>query len=104
MALISKQTLREYAKGLVVIVLLLVVWEVAALIIQNNYILPTLGEIFAVLLHPAATGPWRREPHRKYHGEPEGGLKRFFLCSSTCHPLWSSHRMVNRSPGHISIP
>jgi NitT/TauT family transport system permease protein len=53
MALISKQSIREFAKGLVVIVLLLVIWEVAALVIQNNYILPTLGEIFAVLLHPA---------------------------------------------------
>lgn len=40
------------AKGLVVIVLVLVLWDVAALVIQNNYILPRLGEIIDVLIHP----------------------------------------------------
>lgn len=40
-------------KGLLVIVLVLVLWDVAALAIQNNYILPRLGEILDVLLHPA---------------------------------------------------
>jgi NitT/TauT family transport system permease protein len=54
MALISRQTLREYGKGLLVIVLLLAAWQVAALVIQNNYILPQLGAIAAVLLHPTA--------------------------------------------------
>jgi len=54
MVLISKQNIRDYGKGLAVIILLLLVWEVAALVIQNSYILPTLGEIFAVLLHPLA--------------------------------------------------
>ena len=52
MVLISKQSIREYGKGLAIIVLLLVVWQGAALVIQNNYILPNLGEIFTVLLHP----------------------------------------------------
>jgi NitT/TauT family transport system permease protein len=51
---ISRQHIREYGRGLAVIVLLLVVWELAALLIQNVYILPDLGEIVAVLLHPAA--------------------------------------------------
>jgi NitT/TauT family transport system permease protein len=55
MVLISRQTIREYAKGLAVIILLLVVWECAALIIDNNYILPSLGEIADVLLHPFAS-------------------------------------------------
>ena len=53
MVLISKQTIREYGKGLAVIVLFLVIWEVAAVIIDNNYILPSLGAIADVLLHPA---------------------------------------------------
>jgi NitT/TauT family transport system permease protein len=53
MVLISKQTLREYAKGLALIILILAVWQGAALIIQNNYILPPLGEILGVLVHPA---------------------------------------------------
>ncbi len=34
------------------IILLLAAWEGAALIIQNNYILPPLGQIGNVLLHP----------------------------------------------------
>jgi NitT/TauT family transport system permease protein len=51
---ISRQHIREYGRGLAVIVLLLVVWELAALLIQNVYILPDLGEIVTVLLHPAA--------------------------------------------------
>src|SRR5512145_3475684 len=54
MELISKHTIREYCKGLALIIILLVAWEGLALIIQNNYILPRLGEIFAVLLHPMA--------------------------------------------------
>jgi len=53
MVLISKQTIREYGKGLAVIVLLLVAWECAAVIIDNNYILPSLEDIADVLLHPA---------------------------------------------------
>ena len=53
MVLISRQTLIEYGKGFLVIVLLLVAWEGLALLIQNNYILPNLGAIFSVLLHPA---------------------------------------------------
>jgi NitT/TauT family transport system permease protein len=54
MALITRQTLLESAKGLVVIILFLAAWQVAALVIQNNYILPRLSEIAGVLLHPAA--------------------------------------------------
>ena len=54
MVLISKQDILNYGKGLAVIVLILLIWEVAALVIQNNYILPTLGAIFTVLLHPFA--------------------------------------------------
>ena len=53
MVLISKQKVREYGKGLAVIILLLVAWECAALVIDNNYILPSLTEIAEVLLHPA---------------------------------------------------
>jgi len=52
MVLISKQAIREYGKGLAVIVLFLVIWEVAAVIIDNNYILPSLEAIADVLLHP----------------------------------------------------
>jgi NitT/TauT family transport system permease protein len=52
MVLISKQALRECGKGLALILILLAAWEVAALVIQNNYILPQLGEIFNVLFHP----------------------------------------------------
>jgi NitT/TauT family transport system permease protein len=54
MGLISQQGIRDYTKGLALIVILLVAWEGFALLIQNNYILPRLGEIFAVLLHPMA--------------------------------------------------
>jgi NitT/TauT family transport system permease protein len=52
MVLIKRQTIRDFGKGLAVVIILLVVWECAALIINNNYILPTLGEIAEVLLHP----------------------------------------------------
>jgi NitT/TauT family transport system permease protein len=52
MVLILKKHILEYGKGLAIIVILLLMWEGAALVIQNNYILPSLGEIFAVLLHP----------------------------------------------------
>jgi NitT/TauT family transport system permease protein len=51
---ISKQGIREYGKGLALIIILLVIWEGLALLIGNNYILPRLGEIFSVLLQPAA--------------------------------------------------
>ena len=54
MVLISRPRIREYCKGLAIIVLLLVTWEAAALVIQNNYILPDPGEVFSVLLYPAA--------------------------------------------------
>ena len=50
MVLISKQKFREYGKGLAIIILLLVAWQCAALVIDNNYILPSLGEIADVLL------------------------------------------------------
>ncbi|MDD1651674.1 MAG: ABC transporter permease [Methanomicrobiales archaeon] len=52
MALISRSTLKTAAKGLAVIIIMLVAWEIAAIAIDNNYILPTLGEIADVLLHP----------------------------------------------------
>jgi NitT/TauT family transport system permease protein len=52
MVLILKKHILEYGKGLAIIVILLLMWEGAALLIQNNYILPSLGEIFSVLLHP----------------------------------------------------
>jgi NitT/TauT family transport system permease protein len=51
---VSKQGIREYGKGLALIIILLVIWEGLALLIGNNYILPRLGEIFSVLLQPAA--------------------------------------------------
>lgn len=54
MELISRRNIREYGKGLALIVLLLAAWQGAALIIQNNYILPGVGEILNVLLHPTA--------------------------------------------------
>jgi NitT/TauT family transport system permease protein len=53
MELVSRQTIREYGKGFAVIVLLLVAWEIAAVVIDNNYILPSLEAIADVLLHPA---------------------------------------------------
>ena len=52
MALISRHSLGDWAKGLALIVLLLALWEIAALLIDNSYVLPTLGQIAAVLLHP----------------------------------------------------
>ena len=45
MVLISKQSIREYGKGLALIVILLIVWEGIALLIQNNYILLSLIHI-----------------------------------------------------------
>ncbi|MDD1707606.1 MAG: ABC transporter permease [Methanoregulaceae archaeon] len=53
MVLVSRQTIYNYGKGFAVIVLLLVIWEIAAQVIDNNYILPSLGAIADVLLHPA---------------------------------------------------
>jgi len=53
MVLVSRQTIRDYGKGFAVIVLLLVIWEIAAQVIDNNYILPSLWAIADVLLHPA---------------------------------------------------
>lgn len=44
--------LRNAGKGLLVIVIFLLAWEVAAIAIDNNYILPRLGTIFEVLIHP----------------------------------------------------
>lgn len=52
MVLISQQALRDYGKGLALIIILVLAWDVAALIIQNNYILPRLGDILGVLFHP----------------------------------------------------
>ena len=52
MELISRHKVRNYAKGLFVILLLLVAWEIAAILINNSYILPRLGEIAAVLATP----------------------------------------------------
>jgi NitT/TauT family transport system permease protein len=51
---ISKPRIREYGKGLSIIFLLFIIWGGLALVIQNNYILPHLRDIFMVLLHPAA--------------------------------------------------
>ncbi len=48
----NKQTISKIAKGLAVIILFLMIWEVAAIIINNNYILPRLGDIIWVLVHP----------------------------------------------------
>jgi NitT/TauT family transport system permease protein len=50
----NKQTVSDMAKGLAVIVLFLIIWEIAAIIINNNYILPRLGDILLVLVHPLA--------------------------------------------------
>jgi NitT/TauT family transport system permease protein len=47
-----KHTIIKLAKGMVVIVLFLIIWEVAAIILNNNYILPRLGDIAWVLVHP----------------------------------------------------
>ena len=52
MALVSRQAISQVVKGLAVIIILLVTWEVAAVVIDNNYILPSLGDIADVLLHP----------------------------------------------------
>jgi NitT/TauT family transport system permease protein len=35
-------------------ILLLVIWEILAILINNEFILPTVGSVFAVLLHPFA--------------------------------------------------
>jgi NitT/TauT family transport system permease protein len=51
----NKQTISKMAKGLAFIVLFLIIWEVAAIIINNNYILPRLGDIILVLVHPLAS-------------------------------------------------
>ena len=51
MALITDRALRDCGRGLVLIFILLGIWEAAALIIQNNYVLPRLGDIAAVLIH-----------------------------------------------------
>ena len=51
---ITRSTLNQTGKGLVLILLILVLWEAAALITQNSYIFPGLDEIASVLLHPAA--------------------------------------------------
>ncbi|MEI7432796.1 MAG: ABC transporter permease [Methanomicrobiales archaeon] len=51
----KKHSISNIAKGLVVIVLFLIIWEVAAIIINNNYILPRLGDILLVLAHPFAS-------------------------------------------------
>jgi NitT/TauT family transport system permease protein len=55
MVLKHRKAISQAAKGLVVIVLFLVIWEIAAIIIDNNYILPRLGAILQVLFHPAAS-------------------------------------------------
>ena len=54
MVLKQRETISRVAKGLVAIVIFLVIWEIAALAINNNYILPRLGAIVQVLVHPAA--------------------------------------------------
>lgn len=54
MVLISRSALRDCGKGLLILVVFLAVWEAAALVIQNNYILPQLGDILSVLFLPAA--------------------------------------------------
>jgi NitT/TauT family transport system permease protein len=51
----NKHAISKIAKGMVVIVLFLIIWEVAAIIINNNYILPRLGDILLVLVHPLAS-------------------------------------------------
>ncbi len=52
MALGSRHTILDYGKGLAVLLLLLLIWEGAWLVIQNDYILPDLREILAVLANP----------------------------------------------------
>jgi len=54
MAVRSKQTLVGAAKGMVAILVFLTAWEIAAVLIDNPYILPRLGPILQVLVHPAA--------------------------------------------------
>ncbi len=49
-----RKAIIQAAKGLVVIIAFLVIWETAAVVINNNYILPRLGAILQVLVHPAA--------------------------------------------------
>ena len=44
MALISRSTLKTAAKGLAVIIIMLVAWEIAAIAIDNNYILAVAGK------------------------------------------------------------
>jgi NitT/TauT family transport system permease protein len=49
-----RKAIIQAAKGLAVIIAFLVIWEIAAVVIDNNYILPRLGAIVQVLVHPAA--------------------------------------------------
>jgi NitT/TauT family transport system permease protein len=53
MVVLSKQTVVMAAKGMVAIIVFLAAWETAAILIDNPYILPRLGPILQVLVHPA---------------------------------------------------
>lgn len=55
MAFISKPALTVALKGLIVVLIFLVIWETAAVIIDNPYILPKIGPILEVLAHPATS-------------------------------------------------
>ena len=103
MVLISKQSIREYGKRLAIIVLLLVVWEGAALFIQNNYILPQLGEIFVVLLHPASPVLGGQTLIENTYVSLREVLTGFFCASAIAIPLglligWSSEVRTYLNP------
>ena len=103
MVLISKQSIREYGKGLAIIVLLLVVWQGAALVIQNNYILPNLGEILTVLLHPASPVLGGQTLIQNTYVSLKEVLTGFFCASAIAIPLglligWSTEVRAYLNP------
>jgi NitT/TauT family transport system permease protein len=54
MVVLTKHAIFQAAKGMVAILVFLAAWEIAAILIDNPYILPRLGPILQVLVHPAA--------------------------------------------------
>jgi NitT/TauT family transport system permease protein len=53
MVILTRHAVLQVAKGMVAILVFLAVWEIAAILINNPYILPRLGPILQVLIHPA---------------------------------------------------
>ena len=82
----NKHSISNIAKGLVVIVLFLIIWEVAAIIINNNYILPRLGDILLVLVHPLTSVLGGSSLVENAARKPSGSAYRVPVCSSGRSP------------------